>query len=77
LVDICRAVGGDTYLAGKDGARYMDLERFSESGIDVVFQDFDHPVYPQLFGDFESHLSTVDLVFNCGPESIKIIRTQR
>ena len=27
----------------------------------------------QLFDDFESHLSVVDLLFNCGPESLEII----
>src|SRR2546430_14589793 len=28
LVALCRAVGADTYLAGQDGARYMDTRRF-------------------------------------------------
>ena len=28
LIDICKVVGADTYLAGKDGANYMDLKRF-------------------------------------------------
>ncbi len=73
LIDVCRAAGGDTYLAGKDGANYMDLDRFVASGIKVIFQDFNHPVYPQLFGNFESHLSIVDLLFNCGPKSMEII----
>ena len=73
LIDVCRAAGGDTYLAGKDGANYMDLDRFVASGIKVIFQDFNHPVYPQLFGNFESHLSIVDLLFNCGPKIMEII----
>jgi len=77
LIELCRAAGGDTYLAGRDGARYMDLDLFADSGIKVVFQDFNHPAYPQLFGNFESHLSVVDLLFNCGPESMEIIRAQR
>ena len=33
LIDICKALGADTYLAGKGGADYMDLERFKESGL--------------------------------------------
>jgi hypothetical protein len=36
-------------------------------------QDFKHPVYPQLFKEFQSHLSIVDLLFNCGPASLEII----
>lgn len=70
LIDICRALNADTYLSGKDGAKYMDLGRFEEKGIDVLFQDFQHPVYPQLYGAFESCLSIVDMLFNCGPDSM-------
>lgn len=73
LIDICKALGADTYLAGQGGADYMDLERFENEGIQVMIQDFKHPVYAQLFADFESRLSIVDLLFNCGPESLEII----
>lgn len=74
LIDICKALGGDTYLSGQDGAKYMDLEQFNQQGIQVMVQDFQHPEYPQLFGDFVSHLSIVDLLFNCGPESLEKIK---
>ena len=73
LIDICKVVGADTYLAGQGGSEYMDLERFENNGIKVIFQDFKHPVYAQLFADFKSHLSIVDLLFNCGPESMQVI----
>ena len=74
LIDICKAVKADTYLSGQDGIKYMDLERFKENGLKVIIQDFEHPVYPQMFNEFESHMSVVDLLFNCGPESLNIIR---
>lgn len=74
LVDICRSLGGDTYLSGPDGAKYMDLERFRTSGIKVVFTQFNHPVYPQNFNAFIPNLSAVDLLFNCGPQSLGILR---
>ena len=77
LIDICRAVGADTYLAGSGGHAYMDLSRFEAAGIEVLFQVFDHPVYPQLFGAFEPNLSLVDLLFNCGEESLRLIRGTR
>jgi hypothetical protein len=70
LIDICKSVGGDIYLSGQDGARYMNLERFKERGVDVIVQNFKHPVYSQLYGSFQSHLSVVDLLFNCGPDSL-------
>jgi hypothetical protein len=74
LIDICRCFGADTYLAGQGGADYMDVSRFNDSGIRVKFQAFAHPVYPQLYGDFVSHLSVIDLLFNRGPESLPVIR---
>ena len=52
----------------------MDLERFEKNKLKVMIQEFEHPVYPQLFDGFQSHLSVVDLLFNCGPESMNIIR---
>jgi hypothetical protein len=75
LIDICEALGGDTYLAGRDGTKYMNVERFRERKVQVIVQDFEHPTYPQLFGSFQSHLSIVDLLFNCGPESMERIRS--
>ena len=74
LIDICKAVGGGTYFSGESGADYMNLERFREREINLVFQEFNHPEYPQLFGRFKSHMSIVDLLFNCGPESLRRLR---
>ncbi len=74
LIEIVRHLGGDAYLSGKDGARYMDTSLFAEQGIELFFQDFRHPLYPQLYGDFLPCMSILDLLFNCGPESLSIIR---
>jgi hypothetical protein len=74
LVDLCKLVGADVYLSGQDGARYLDLNEFKKEGIQVIFQSYKHPTYPQLFGEFEPYLSVVDLLFNCGPESLSILR---
>jgi hypothetical protein len=74
LIDICRSLGADTYLAGAGAAGYMDLARFQRSGVRVLTQAYEHPVYPQLFNGFLPQLSIVDLIFNCGPESAAFIR---
>ena len=39
LVEAC-ARGGRTYIAGKGGPRYMDVEEFEQAGIQVVWQEF-------------------------------------
>jgi WbqC-like protein family len=70
---ICRAVGAHVYLSGKYGRGYLDERQFAEHGIQVVYQDFQHPVYPQLWGDFVPNMSVIDLLLNCGPMSLGFI----
>lgn len=69
VLNLCRAVGAQTYLSGPMGRDYLDCSAFAESDIQLLFQKFDPPFYPQAFPGFESGLSVVDLLFNCGEES--------
>ncbi len=68
LISLCKAVGADTYLSGPGGRGYMDLEAFERANVRVLFQEFVHPEYPQVFPEagFQSRLSVVDALFNCG-----------
>lgn len=77
LIAICQALGAESYLSGVGGKNYLDLRRFEEAGIQVLFQEFQCPKYPQRFGPFEPNLSIVDLLLNCGEESLKILRQGR
>lgn len=38
LVDICKNLKATTYLAGRGGKKYMDIEKFEAAGIKVEFQ---------------------------------------
>lgn len=75
LIDICKKVGADTYLSGIGGYYYLDFSLFEEEGIKLIFQNFKHPVYPQLYGEFIPNLSVVDALFNCGKDLRKIMKT--
>ena len=75
LIEICRWAGADIYLAGAGGFNYMRLDRFQQEGIRVLRQEFEAPIYPQRYGRFEPNLSIVDLLFNCGPKSLEVIRS--
>jgi len=80
LVDMCLKLGATEFLEGHAGKGYLQGEGeqlFKENGINLVYQDYNHPIYPQLYGEFRSHLSVVDLLFNCGKESLDIIRKGR
>lgn len=74
LIRIVKKAGGTHYLAGSGGRNYMNLSKYDQEGINVIFQDFTHPVYAQLFGAFEPCMSIVDLIFNHGERSLSIIR---
>jgi hypothetical protein len=69
LINICRHFGATTYLSGEAARSYLDESLFAANGIAVEWQNFDHPVYPQLHGDFVPYLSALDLLLNCGDES--------
>lgn len=73
LLALCRYVGASRYMSGSAARSYLDVELFAEAGIKVEWQDYAHPVYPQLHGEFVPFLSIVDLLFNCGEESTDIL----
>ena len=69
ILNLCRAVGADTLLAGLGGSRdYLDRAAFEREGVRIEYQEFAHPVYPQCGGGpFVKGLSSLDLLLNCGP----------
>ena len=71
ILNLCRATGADTLLAGMGGSRgYLDVEAFARAGVSITWHDFKHPVYAQHGGGpFNAGLSAIDLLFNCGPAS--------
>jgi hypothetical protein len=77
LIAITKYFGAETYLAGAGGKEYMALDKYEKAGIKVVFQDFTHPVYDQLFGGFEPFMSVIDLIYNHGDTSLRIIRGEK
>jgi len=74
IIEICRSFNADTYLSGAGGRAYLEEEKFSGNNITLVYQDFKHPEYGQLFGDFIPYMSVIDLLFNHGKDSINILK---
>jgi len=73
LIQIVKKVDGDVYLSGFGGAKYQEETSFKNEGIELVYYNFRHPAYKQLWNDFIPNLSIIDLLFNYGKESTKII----
>ncbi|MDI6757369.1 MAG: WbqC family protein [Endomicrobiia bacterium] len=74
IVDICLKLGADEYLSGAGGRDYLDEKLFEENGIRLVYQEFVHPVYHQVFGGFEPYMSAIDIIFNEGAHARDYIR---
>lgn len=77
VLNICRELGATAYYSGRSGGAYLRREEFDRAGIEIKVQDFEHPVYEQLFGDgagFTPNLSALDLLFNRGPAGRDLIR---
>jgi len=68
LVNLTRAAGGDAYLSGEGGRRYMDAALLDRRGIRLAWTDFTHPIYRQLHSPFEPAMACIDLLFNEGPQ---------
>ena len=73
ILNICKYYNATILYDGKSAADFIDTERFSVEGVEVVFQDYDHPVYQQLFGKFIAYQSILDLIMNAGPEAKSIL----
>jgi hypothetical protein len=75
LINLIRAVGGDTYYSGAHAVEtYLDAPALAAAGIALQFQHWQPPQYPQLHRPFISDLSIIDLLMNCGPRSMQIIQ---
>lgn len=74
-INICRAVGADTYLSGPGGRLYMDMDEFARNDVNVLFQEYRAKEYPQLYPQlgFIPDLAIVDPLFNVGVEGTRAL----
>ncbi len=70
ILDLCLKLGATQYLAGSLGRNYLEESAFDEHSIRIDYQDYRHPIYPQLFGEFVPNLSIVDFWMNTRQSSL-------
>lgn len=73
VLNLCRAVGADTYLSGALGRDYLDEASFAQASIYVRYQDYAHPNYTQCQPGFEPYMGVLDLIFNHGPAAREVL----
>lgn len=73
IINMCKKLNANIFIFGQQGINYADIEKFKKNNINIVFQNYKHPTYQQTGKKFKSHLSVIDLIFNCGENSSDII----
>jgi len=73
ILNMCKKLDASTYIFGTLGKDYANVHEFEKNNVKLIFQDYNHPKYSQLYSEFVSHLSVIDLLFNHGPKSLEII----
>jgi len=59
---------------GPGSMRCIDEQDYFDRGIKLNWQNYEHPIYNQLYGEFIPYLSIIDLLFNIGYKSIGVIK---
>ena len=77
ILNLCKNLGAKKFIFGNQGINYANINSFRQNNIDLIFQDYKHPVYKQIYGSFISNLSVIDLLFNWGKKSLKIINKKQ
>ncbi|MCB1167822.1 MAG: WbqC family protein [Leptospiraceae bacterium] len=73
VLDMAQKLGADCYIFGEQGRNYADLAAFQRAGIQVFFQEYEHPEYSQLHGDFVPGMCFLDLLFNVGAGAFEVM----
>ena len=74
LISVCKQLGATQYLSGESAKNYISEKDFSDQGIELEYQEYQHPEYPQRYEGFVPFLSTIDLLFNCGDKSLDFLK---
>ena len=75
LINICKKLGVDNYISVEGSKNYLNenLKMFIDNKINLNFFKFDEIKYETFYNKFIPKLSIIDLLFNCGINTNKII----
>ena len=66
IIEMCEALGADTYLSGTGAKDYHIEEDYRTNGIQLIYSDYEPVVYQQVGREFVENMSVIDYVMNCG-----------
>lgn len=72
LIEILKKLKASVYLSGDGAGDYQNEELYKSNGINLMFANFQHPVYPQFnTKEFCKGLSIIDVLMNIGFNATK------
>ena len=77
ILEICKKINATTYISGEEGKNYLDEKLFLDSGIKILYEKFQYPTYKQYQKEFIPNMSIIDLIFNEGPKSKRILHDSK
>lgn len=66
VIDIVKALNGSVYYSGTGAMVYQKEENFSAKGIVLKYSDYKPFEYPQLWSPFDTNVTILDFLMNCG-----------
>ncbi|NRF93668.1 WbqC family protein [Paenibacillus frigoriresistens] len=64
ILDLCTILNANHYISGNLGKNYLQENDFLENNISIEYQDYKHPSYSQLWGEFLPYMSILDFWMN-------------
>ena len=77
IIDICKTLNSKDYLSAMGSKNYLekDIQILKNNDLNIYFHAYKHPKYKQCFKFFHEYASIIDLFFNEGSNSFKIIKS--
>ena len=77
IIDLCKKTVSTAFIFGALGKNYADKSLFDSNNISIYFQEYKHPSYQQLWGEFVPYMGIIDALFNLGAERTKEVIFER
>ena len=79
IIDICNYFKAKSYITTVGSKSYLSGNEhfFKKNKIELIYHNYRHPSYTQLFEPYSDYACILDLIFNEGYKSLSIIKSGR
>lgn len=76
VVKLCKALKCDHFINGPSSKEFMNSQIFEKNNIILEYKEYNYKTYNQLYKPFTHAVSILDVLFNCGPNSMEYIKSE-